>query len=76
MAVILFVRTDLALVNPTLYVLGWRVVSAVPVSESRPARAVVVVCRDVGALATDVQVVRLAGCYVTKNEPPTETARN
>lgn len=35
MAVILFVRTDLALVNPTLYVFGWRVVSAVPGSRRR-----------------------------------------
>lgn len=76
MAVILFVRTDLALVNPTLYVFGWRVVSAVPVSESQPARAVVVVCRDIRALRNPVEVVRLAGCYVTKNESTTETARN
>lgn len=76
MAVILFVRTDLALVNPTLYVFGWRVVSAVPVSVSQPARSVVVVCRDIRALRTPVEVVRLAGCYVTKNESTTETARN
>lgn len=76
MAVILFVRTDLALVNPTLYLFGWRVVSAVPVTESQPARAVVVVCQDIGTLRTGTQVVRLAGCYVTKDERPTETARN
>jgi hypothetical protein len=76
MAVVLFVRTDLALVNPTLYVFGWRVVSAARVSESQPARAVLVVCRDIAALRGDVQVVRLAGCYVTKNELTAETARN
>lgn len=76
MAVILFVRTDLALVSPTLYVFGWRVVSAVPVTESQPARAVVVVCRDIGALRGDVDVVRLAGCYLTKNELNAHAARH
>jgi hypothetical protein len=76
MAVILFVRTDLALVNPTLYLFGWRVVSAVPVKESEPARAVIVVCRDIGALRADIDVVRLAGCYITKNEPSAEMARH
>jgi len=76
MAVILFVRTDLALVNPTLYLFGWRVASAVPVTESQPAQAVIIVCRDIGVLRTESQVVRLAGCYVTKNERHTEMARN
>jgi hypothetical protein len=76
MAVILFVRTDLALVNPTLYLLRWRVVSAVAVTESQRGGAVVVVCRDIGTLGTGTEVVRLAGCYVTKNEPPTDPARD
>jgi hypothetical protein len=75
-AMILFVRTDLGLVNPTLYLYGWRVVSAVeadpdndgnlvPRPDSSP---VVVICRDLTDLGGRVDVVSLAGCLVTKKE--------
>jgi hypothetical protein len=68
-AVAVFTRTDLALVNPTLYVLGWRVVSAVPVRDvDPPAASVVVVCREPRNLREPVDVVHLAGCWVTKRE--------
>ena len=76
MVVVLFIRTDLALVNPTLYAFGWRVVSAVPVREAQPAQAVVVVCRSIRTLQTDTDVVRLAGCYITKNETGFPGARH
>lgn len=69
MAVLVFVRTDLALINPTLYLFGWRVVSATIGDPSEPAMSVVVICRDIRSLREEVDVVRLAGCYVTKNEP-------
>lgn len=68
-AATVFVRTDLALVNPTLYILGWRVVSAVPDGAGPTGHTgVVVVCRDPTSLREPVDVVRLAGCLVTKRE--------
>jgi hypothetical protein len=68
-AAVVFVRTDLALVNPTLYLFGWRVVSAVPEAHAAPRpAAVIVVCRDPSNLREPVDVVRLAGCLVTKRE--------
>lgn len=79
-AMIVFVRTDLTLVNPTLYLMGWRVVSAkayltserTPEHQIWPA-AVVVVCRNPAALVRGpVDVVGLGGCYVTKTEPTDE----
>jgi len=72
-ALVIFVRTDLALVNPTLYPFGWRVVSAAPApapgsAPSATQSRAVVVCRDPTALITGVDVVRLAGCWITKRE--------
>jgi hypothetical protein len=52
-------------------------VSAVPKTNAGPARtAVVVVCRDVTNLLEEVQVVHLAGSYITKNELADAVARN
>ena len=74
-AAVVFVRTDLALVNPTLYVLGWRVVSAIPIGENGTRdSAVIVVCRDPRSLSDPVDVVRMAGCLVTKRERGQATA--
>jgi len=64
---VVFVRSDLALVNPTLYVMGWHIVSAVRVDHGL-SQASVVVCRNVSALVREVVVVQLAGGYVIKNE--------
>jgi hypothetical protein len=68
-AMVVFVRTDLALVNPTLYLFGWRAVLVVPkqsgVSQEAP---VIVLCRDPTALLAGADVVRVAGCYIAKRE--------
>jgi hypothetical protein len=74
-AVVIFVRTDLALVNPTLYLLGWRVVAAREAHMddrgspgATEARRVIVLCQNPTRLLGEVDVVQLAGCYVTKRE--------
>jgi hypothetical protein len=80
-AMIVFVRTDLTFVNPTLYVLGHRVVSAnayLPESRALVAGSpFVVVCRDPRALASSkvVDVTPIAGGFVTKDEPRVGRAR-
>lgn len=76
-AAVVFIRTDLSLVNPTLYLIGWRVVSASAFLDDQHSAdqrvgssPVIVVCRDPGALTKGrVEVVTLAGCFVTKVEP-------
>jgi hypothetical protein len=76
-AAIVFIRTDLTLVNPTLYLFGWRVVSARAFLDAEHsqdqqvgAAPVIVVCRKPASLLRGkVDVVTLAGCYVTKREP-------
>jgi hypothetical protein len=74
-AMIVFIRTDLTFVNPTLYILGHRVVSAnAYLPESRVLVAgspFVVVCRDPRTLVSSkvVEVASIAGCFVTKVEP-------
>lgn len=73
-ALVVFMRTDLALINPTLYLLGWRVVSARAFLDAAHTSdqqvhptPVVVVCRDPARLvAGPVHVVALAGCYIAK----------
>jgi hypothetical protein len=73
-AAIVFIRTDLSLVNPTLYLYGWRVVSARAflTSDHSPeqqigATPLVIVCRDPAQLANGpVDVVALAGSFITK----------
>ena len=72
---IVFIRTDLTFVNPTLYILKHRVVSAnAYLPEGRVLVAgspFVVVCRDPRALASSnvVDVTSIAGGFVTKDEP-------
>lgn len=76
-AAVVFIRTDLTFVNPTLYVLRHRVVSArAYLTEDRtPDQAIsstpfVVVCRNPEALSAGrVDVASLAGGFVTKREP-------
>jgi hypothetical protein len=74
-AMIVFIRTDLTFVNPTLYILGYRVVSAnayLPESRALVAGSpFVVICRDPRALASSmvVDVTLIAGGFVTKDEP-------
>jgi hypothetical protein len=61
----IFVKTDLGLVNPTLYILGWRVVSARQRGSEAPH---IVLCRHPVELRSDegVLVSTLAGCLVVK----------
>ena len=74
-AIVVFIRTDLTFVNPTLYILGHRVVSAnayLPETRALVAGSpFVVVCRDPRALASSkvVDVTSIAGGFVTKDEP-------
>ena len=74
-AMIVFIRTDLTLVNPTLYILKHRVVSAnAYLPDGRvlvPGSPFVVVCRDPRALSLSnvVDVASIAGGFVTKDEP-------
>jgi hypothetical protein len=74
-AMIVFIRTDLTFVNPTLYILGHRVVSAnayLPESGALAAGSpFVVLCRDPKALTPPkvVDVTPIAGGLVTKDEP-------
>ena len=76
-AIAVFIRTDLTLVNPTFYLMKRQVVSAKAyLSKDRSqdqllsAVPVIIVCRDPESLARGaVDVVRLGGCYVTKREP-------
>jgi hypothetical protein len=67
---IVFIRTDLTFVNPTLYILGYRVVSAnayVPEDRSLvPGSPFVVICRDPKVLTSTVEVASIGGGYVTK----------
>ena len=74
-ALIVFIRTDLTFVNPTLYILGHRVVSAnayLPGDRALvPGSPFVVVCRDPKALTSSrvVDVTSMAGGFITKDEP-------
>jgi hypothetical protein len=74
-ALIVFIRTDLTFVNPTLYMLNRRVVSAsayLPGSKIPiPGSPFVVVCRNPRVLTSSevVEVTSIAGGFVTKDEP-------
>lgn len=76
-ALAVFVRSDLALVNPTLYLMRRRVVSAraylgpeMAEQQQLSSLPVLVVVRDPAALTRGpVGVVALAGSFVTKHEP-------
>jgi hypothetical protein len=70
----IFVRSELALINPTLYVLGWRVTMATmldPALISEPATTQpgsrgIVIYRRSEDLRSPVEVVQLAGAWVVK----------
>jgi hypothetical protein len=76
-AALVFIRTDLTFVNPTLFILRHRVVSAnayLPDDSDRTSPLAgspfVVVCRDPRAIRlTAVDVTSLGGGFVTRNEP-------
>jgi hypothetical protein len=80
-ALIVFIRSDLTFMNPTLYLLNRRVVSAnayipggkIPISGS----PFVIVCRDPKTLASSVpvDVTSIAGGFVTKDEPEISGSR-
>lgn len=68
----IFVPTDLVLVNPTLYLLGWRVVRAVHESENGRSRDVLLVCHEAPCVGLEYRVGRLMGGigYVVRADPP------
>lgn len=70
---IVFIRTDLTFVNPTLYLLRYRVVSGnayVPEGRSLvPGSPFVIICRDPGVLTSTVEVTSIGGGYVVKSVP-------
>ena len=73
-ALIVFIRTDLTFVNPTLYILNHRVVSAnayLPEDRSLVAGSpFVIICRDPRALeSSQVDVTSIGGGFVTRDEP-------
>jgi hypothetical protein len=76
---IVFIRTDLTFVNPTLYILRYRVVSAnayLPEDGSLvPGSPFVVVCRDPKVLTSRVDVASIGGGYVVKAKPETGRGR-
>ena len=59
---VVYVRSDMAVVNPTLYVLGWRVVDAI----TEEGRHVLVVCKTVPTEEVDLDVVQFLDVYVVK----------
>jgi hypothetical protein len=60
---VVYVRSDMAVVNPTLYVLGWRVVEGT----TQDGRSVLVVCRSAPDEEADVDVVDFLDVYVAKD---------
>src|SRR5450755_50970 len=73
-ALFVFIRTDLTFVNPTLYILNHRVVSAnayLPEDRSLiPGSPFVIAGRDPRALASsEVNVTSIGGGFVSEDEP-------
>jgi hypothetical protein len=60
----IFLRSELARINPTLYLLGWRVASITTGQASY-----YIVCRRLPRPATGIRAVRVGGLLVRK-EPP------
>jgi hypothetical protein len=62
---VVYVRSDLVLINPTLYVLGWHVVEG-----KRPTSEIVLLlCRDTPADGEQVKVVGLLKALVRTDRP-------
>jgi hypothetical protein len=72
-AAIVFIRTDLTFVNPTLYLLRYRVVSAnayVPGNQTPTSGSpFVIICKDPGVLTSPVEVTSIGGGYVVNRAP-------
>ena len=72
---VVFLGSDFALVNPTLYVLGRRVVRAsVEQQQMNPQdpavrREILVIARDLPRSGDTIRLTRLAGCWVEKEIP-------
>ena len=64
-AFLIFIRSDLALVNPTLYLYGWRVYGARVAPAGPPS---LVICRDRRQLEDAVMCVNLSGCFLVLDE--------
>lgn len=62
----IFLRSELARINPTLYLLGWRVASITTGQASY-----YIVCRRLPRPATGIRAVRVGGLLVRK-EPPAD----
>jgi hypothetical protein len=56
---VVFVRSDLAMINPTLYLLGWRIASA-----TAGERSVLVLCRDLPKSGDSIEVAGYLDVYV------------
>jgi hypothetical protein len=63
---IVFVRSDLAMINPTLYLLGWRIASA-----NTGGRSVLVLCRELPKLGESVEVRGYLDVYVVTRSKET-----
>ncbi len=69
---VVFLSSDFALVNPTLYVLGRRVlrvtriVRSIDPSQAPKSESLLVVTRSLLAPGNPVQLTRLSGCWVEK----------
>jgi hypothetical protein len=61
-ALTVYVRSDLALVNPTLYLFGWRVVEAYA-----GTNRVLVVCRKLPPTKVQIRVVDFLDVYIVKD---------
>lgn len=61
---VIFVRSDLALLNPTLYLLGWRIAEC----EGKTGNRVLLLCRYAPAEGEQIRVVKFLGVYMQKGE--------
>lgn len=61
---VIFVRSDLALLNPTLYLLGWRIAEC----EGATGNRVLLLCRHAPAEGEQIRVVRFLGVYMQKGD--------
>lgn len=68
----IFVPTDLVLVNPTLYLLGWRVVRGEHTDGTGSIEEVLLVCHDPPRVGLEYRVGRLMGGigYVVRADEP------
>lgn len=60
---VVFLRSDLAMINPTLYVLGWRIASA-----SAGDRSVIVLCRTLPKSGDSIEVAGFLDVFVVTSD--------